>query len=379
MLNLCLVNIFKIMDKNRYSLTKFSSRNGYDWWWHSFVATNATTGELKPFFIEYYVINPGLWDGQIVFGQQKENRLNNKKPCYAMLKAGTWGEGKVQLHNFYNITDFNASTTKLDCKIGTNKLTDTYLSGSVNVSEQERDSFPERMSDAGSMQWDLIIDKKVKFDVGFGSSGLMNLLGAFHMYWHVGGMKCNLRGEVIFNNEKYLVRPENSYGYQDKNWGKDYTNPWIWLNCNNFKSKLTNTVVDASLDLGGGCPKVFGISLQRRILTAFYYNGEFVEFNFSKFWKKSHQDFSTHEDEKYFYWDVISDNRKYKTEVHFKCEKSKMLLVNYESPKGEKNHNKLWNGGHAEGTLSFFKKENGKFKLVDELEGCFGGCEYGEY
>lgn len=367
------------MSKNRYSLTKLSSNNGYDWWWHSFVATHAVTGELKPFFIEYYVINPGLWKGQKIFGQQKQNRLNNKKPCYAMLKVGTWGEGKVQLHNFYDITDFHASTKQLDCRMGTNKLTDMHLSGAVSVTEQERDSYPERMSDAGSMQWDLAIEKRVKFDVGFGSSKLMNLLGAFHMYWHVEGMKCNIKGEVIFNKEQYLVHPETSYGYQDKNWGKDYTNPWIWLNCNNFRSKLTNTEVDASLDLGGGCPKVFGIALQRRILTAFYYKGEFVEFNFSKFWKKSKQNFSTHEDEKYFYWDVISDNAKHKIEVHFKCEKSEMLLVNYESPQGEKKHNKLWNGGHATGTLKFFKKENQEYALIDELEGCLGGCEYGEY
>jgi hypothetical protein len=235
------------------------------------------------------------------------------------------------------------------------------------------------MSDAGSMQWDLIIDKRVTYDVGYGSSWLMNTLSAFHMFWHVEGMKCRLKGEVIFNNEKYVVHPETSYGYQDKNWGKDYTNPWIWLNCNNFRSKLTGTVVDASLDLGGGCPIVFGIALQRRIITAFYYKGELIEFNFSKFWKYSHQDFSTREDEKYFYWDVISENRKYKMEVHFKCEISKMLLVNYESPKGEKNHNKLLNGGHAEGNVKLFKKENKELKLIDELEGCLGGCEYGEY
>lgn len=367
------------MNKNGYQLTKKSSKNGYDWWWHSFVATHAVTGELKPFFIEYYVINPELWKGEIIFGQKEENKINHRRPCYAMLKVGTWGNDKVQLHNFYGITDFQASKKMLDCQIGPNKLTETHLSGSVVVSEKDRDLYPERMSDAGSIQWNLTIEKKVKFDVGFGSSKLMNLLGAFEMYWHVEGMKCELKGEIIFNNEKYLVHPETSSGYQDKNWGSDYTNPWIWLNCNNFVSKISNTKIDASLDLGGGCPKVFGISLNRRILTAFYYQGEFMEFNFSKFWKASHQQFDTHEDETYFYWDVVSENSKHKIEVHFKCDKSNMLLVNYESPSGEKKHTKLWNGGHAEGTVHIFKKENGNFILIDELEGSLGGCEYGEY
>lgn len=367
------------MSKNGYRLTKSSSKRGYDWWWHSFVGTNAETGELKPFFIEYYVINPGLWKGDIIWGQQKESKANKQKPCYAMLKVGTWGDGKVQLHNYFKISDFYASSRRLDCKIGPNELTENKLSGEVSVSDFDRDSFPERMSDSGMLKWNLSVEKDVQFDVGFGSSKLFNYLGAFHMYWHAQGMRCKYKGEVVFNNVTYHIHPETSYGYQDKNWGRDYTNPWIWLNCNNFQSKISGEKVDASFDLGGGCPIVFGVSLDRRILTAFYYKGEFIEFNFSKFWKKSKQQFSTSEDERYFYWNVISENRTHKIEVDFKCKKSKLLHVNYENPDGNKLHNKLWNGGHAEGSLKLYKKESKEFKLIDELEGSLGGCEYGAY
>lgn len=367
------------MSKNGYRLTSLSSKRAYDWWWHSLVAEHAETGELKPFFIEYYVINPGLYKGEIVWGQNKDSKAKGEKPCYAMLKVGTWGTNKIQLHNFYNISDFRASKQSLNCTIGNNTLTEKSLAGEVNVTKQESLKYPERMSDAGSIKWNLSVEKDVKFDVGYGSSKLLNFLGAFHMYWHVEGMRCKYKGEIILNSEKYIVRPETSSGYQDKNWGRDYTNPWIWLNCNNFTSRLTSEKIDASFDLGGGCPRVFGISLPRRILTAFYYKGEFTEFNFSKFWRKSTQNFSNHEDDNYFYWNIISENRKHRIEVNFKCDKSKLLLVNYENPDGEKNHNKLWNGGHAEGTLKFYKKKLGKFQLVDELEGSLGGCEYGEY
>ena len=238
------------MNKNGYRLTKASSKKGYDWWWHSFVATNASTGELKPFFIEYYVINPGRWRGEICWGQN-DNTAKKQKPCYAMLKVGTWGHDKVQLHNFYGIPEFSASSKELNCSIGPNILTENTLKGEVMVSEAERDAFPERMSDAGTLSWDLTVEKDVQFDVGYGSSNLFNRLGAFHMYWHVAGMRSRYRGEVIFNGQKYIIHPETSFGYQDKNWGKDYTNPWIWLNCNNFRSKLTGEHVDASFDLGG--------------------------------------------------------------------------------------------------------------------------------
>ncbi len=30
------------------------AHHGYDWWWHSFTAQDAETGEDKPFFIEFF-------------------------------------------------------------------------------------------------------------------------------------------------------------------------------------------------------------------------------------------------------------------------------------------------------------------------------------
>lgn len=368
----------KTMSKNGYRLTGSLKNNGYDWWWHSFVGKDSASGELRPFFIEYYVINPGLWKGNIVYGQIKENIEKNIKPCYSMIKAGSWGGNKSQLHNFYSIPDFSASENYLDCKIGNNIVTEKVLKGEVKITKDESEKHPEMMTDAGEMKWDLRISDKITYDVGFGSSKLFSKLNVFHMYWHVQGLQTKYEGTVEYNGRKYIVEPEQSFGYQDKNWGKDYTNPWIWLNCNNFVSANDGKRVDASLDVGGGCPKVLGISLNRRIITAFYYKGELHEFNFSKFWLFSRQKFKSHEDTEYLYWEVTSENKTHLLEISFKCKKENLLLVNYENPQGEKNHNKLWNGGHAFGTLKFYKK--GKvLTLIDELNGSYGGCEYGEY
>lgn len=366
------------MNKNAYKLTGKRKKNGYDWWWHSFTAKNEKTGDLKPFFIEYYVINPHLWDCKIILGQKKDNKKQNKKPVYAMIKAGSWGKEKAQINNFYNIPDFFASNKNLECKIGDNLLSETYLKGSVFVSKNESKNNPELMSDAGSMKWNLKINKKLNFDVGYGTSALFNSLHIFEMYWHVQGMLCELSGKVEFNGQKYIVEPKKSYGYQDKNWGKDYTNPWIWLNCNNFFSKKKNKKVPASLVVGGGCPKIAGIALKRKILTAFFYDNQFYEFNFSKFWKYSKQSFKTYEDDNFFYWNIVSKNRKIILDIKFKCRKDYLLKINYENPQGKKNHNNLLNGGNAEGFVKIYKNTKNK-ELIDELEGNFGGCEYGEY
>ena len=69
-------------------------------------------------------------------------------------------------------------------------------------------------------------------------------------------------------------------------------------------------------------------------------------------------------------------------ETSVECEKSKMLLVNYEAPDGQKRHNRLWNGGTGSGCVKLYKKTGlfaRKLKLIDEVEANHIGCEWGEY
>ena len=66
-------------------------------------------------------------------------------------------------------------------------------------------------------------------------------------------------------------------------------------------------------------------------------------------------------------------------ETDVTCRKRDMLLVNYESPDGEKRHKRLWNGGNGQGTVRLYDRERDGFRLVDEIEARRVGCEYGEY
>ena len=365
--------------RNGYMLRGSLGKKGYDWWWHSFVAKNNTTGELEPFFIEYFIINPEAGGEQNpVLGQKAENRENGIKPSYAMIKAGKWGNKKSQIHNFYPLKSVTADRVKMDIKIGDNSANDMLIKGMVQMREDDAKSHPEYMSDAGTMSWDLKVLSKTPYSVGYGTSWLFRKLNLFEMYWHIHGMKTVLSGKVIYNGTEYTVVPETSFGYQDKNWGSDYTNPWIWLNCNNFKSSKDNQLQDTSLDIGGGNPKVLGAGLGRKILVAFRNEGKLYEFNFTKFLFQKQQ-WKCHSDQSYVYWDVEVENRKNVLEVHFKCPLSTMILVNYENPQGEKLHNKLFNGGYASGEVLLYEKRNGEKQHRETFTGELGGCEFGEY
>ena len=77
------------------------AQQGYDWWWHSFTAHNARTGEEKAFFIEFFCVNPALGGPEPVFGQLPENKAAGVRPSYVMVKVGCWGKDARQLHRFF--------------------------------------------------------------------------------------------------------------------------------------------------------------------------------------------------------------------------------------------------------------------------------------
>ncbi|MCD7744912.1 MAG: tocopherol cyclase family protein [Lachnospiraceae bacterium] len=80
----------------------------------------------------------------------------------------------------------------------------------------------------------------------------------------------------------YRVLPEKSYGYADKNWGRSFTSPWVWLSSNHLISNLSGQQLQNSVfDIGGGRPKIYFVPLNRILLGAFYYEGTSYEFNFS--------------------------------------------------------------------------------------------------
>jgi hypothetical protein len=233
------------------------------------------------------------------------------------------------------------------------------------------------MCQDGEMSWDLKIYKITAFNVGFGADEVFRKAEAFEMFWHAEGMKSTFEGEVIWNGRRYLVRPEDCYGYADKNWGKDFTSPWVWLSSNNLTSEITGRkLTDSVFDIGGGRPKVGHLALPRKLLSAFWYEGKPYEFNFSKAWTGVHTEFDCKETDSQIIWHVEQRSLSGRMVTDITCEKKDMLLVNYEAPDGVKRHNRLWNGGNGRGTVQLFDI---KGDLIDRIHAENVGCEWGEY
>ena len=358
-------------------LVRGQAHCGYDWWWHSFTGRHEKTGEEKAFFIEFFLCNPASGGDEPIYGQLPANKEKGIKPSYLMVKGGSWGEDAAQMHRFWgwNHVDVHFaapySVKADDCYVD-----DTRTMGKVCVSAEEAAAHPEYMCQGGEMSWDLKIDKKVAFNVGYGAGKLFRTLQLFEMFWHAEGMKTAYSGYVMWNGEKYLVDPATSYGYADKNWGKDFTSPWVWISSNNLTSRITGKKLEDSVfDIGGGRPKVGPVALKRKLLSAFWYEGKCYEFNFSKFWTFTRTKFDCKETDTQIIWHVDQRTWRNRMVTDLTCEKKDMLLVNYEAPNGKKLHNRLWNGGNGVGTVKLYRDG----KLVDEIDVKNTGCEYGEF
>lgn len=381
------------LNRNAFMLKGDLASEGYDWWWHNFTGKNEITGEEKAFFIEFFTINPALGGDEPVFGQLPENKVNGIKPSYMMVKAGAWGTNAKQLHRFFGWNDVEVSEaipyriSAMDCM-----CSEKHTEGNIIISEEDNNDHPEWMCDAGSMSWNLEIDKQVSFNVGYGAGKALRDAEAFEMYWHAEGIKTYYSGEVIYNGERYIIEKDTSYGYADKNWGSNFTSPWVWISSNHIKSRISGEWLNNTVfDIGGGRPKIGPVSLEGKLLSAMWYEGEPYEFNFSKFWTLTKTKFECKETDSKITWKVIQTTPIAKMETTLTCNKKDMLLVNYEAPDGSKKHTRLWNGGTGTGRVKLYKKEilinndNTQHKLarawtlVDDMDIYNAGCEYGEY
>lgn len=358
------------------------AKKGYDWWWHSFTAEQVRTGARKTFYIEYFLCNPALaQDKPVLVWNDPAAQKAGKRPSYCMVNVGFWGREKGQLHRFFPWSQVSIPMGKpLDLKAGDCTCTETRMTGHVKVTPEQAAAHPEWMSDAGEMEWDISIHKLVAYNVGYGASRFFRTLNAFEMFWHAEGMKTAFEGWLRLNGEEYRVRPETCYGYADKNWGGDFTSPWVWLSSNDLVSKITGQrLTNSVFEVGGGNPKAFGIALGRKLLGQFYYEGRDYEFNFSKFWTGSRTFFDCTETVDHILWKVIQTTFTAKMEVEITCPKAEMLLINYESPDGHKRHNRLWNCGNGQGTVRLYDRKQGSWHLIDEVQAASVGCEYGVY
>jgi len=338
------LSILPLINKNGLML---NSNFGYEWWYHSMIGYNEITNQSKAFFFEYFIINP--------------NKTNTKIPSYFMVKAGTYNEDPHEVNNLYKLENVTIDKNKMEISLKNTTIyaNETKLSGYVYLNSDINNH----------IEWNLTGNKLVEYDLGY-TTTLSKYINFADMYWHIPGVKTEYSGIIKYNNINYIVRPDTSCGYQDKNWGTDYTSKWVWLSCNNFKFNPNTTLV-----IGGSKPKIFGIELFETLIIFLKHDNKSYEFNFSKFWKYNNQKINIYKDTEYIYYKIIVEDLENVIHINFQCKISKMVKIKYHNALGRFTHQNLLNGHDAFGKVTIINKNS--YNIIN-LYGDNAACEYGK-
>ena len=371
------------LERDRFMLRGKLAEQGYDCWRQFFTGHNAATGEEKSFFLCFFAINPALGTDSAILGQSEETQSKGIKPSYLMVKAGVWGEDPRQLNRFFPWKEVSMNEgAPFSISADNCFLSETRSLGRVCLRPEEVKAHPEWMSDAGDLIWDLHIDKKIAFNIGYGAGKAMRDQEALQMLWHAEGMKTAYEGRVVYNGQVYMVRPETSFGYADKNWGSDFTRPWIWLASNDLTSKISgDKLSNSAFAIGGGKPKIGNLEVENGLLGAIWHEGEAYQFNFSHVWTLTKTRYKVKVGKDYIRWRMIQETPLSKMYTDIQCPRKNMVQLSYETPGGQIRHDKFWCGGTGTGSIKLYRKslkKDWKWELVDEIEAAHVGCEYGD-
>ncbi len=374
------------LNRNAYMLRGSLSKHGYMRWWHSFQGTCTDTGDVRTFFIEYFIMNPGLGTDAPILGQHPYYKKRGIKPSYVMINAGVFPKegcyqedalpegnridsciyGK-QLHRFFPVSSLIVAKDPLYIQIENCLYSENRIMGSLQVSKESA-SHRSLMTDAGYMEWDLAVHKSISHHTGVIASPFFCAINALDSFWHGEGIRTAYSGHVLLDGLSYEICPETSYGYADKHWGRNYNKPWLQLASSHLISKRTGKVLKYSaLAVNGCCPRLFIFPLRPRINMQLTYTGEDFSFNFAQPGRFSRSKWKCRETNKRFIWHIKAQNKKVFVRLSMSSKKEAMLPLDYETPDGIKRKEPLYASGNALGTIELYRTTPQGNEWVDTL------------
>lgn len=382
----------KICRNEKLQLKGSLKKNGFDRWRLVTNAVSSVSGEEKTFFIEFYAVNPALSPKECVLGFK--NRFNKStedfqyvlpgsetaknftsqtyvSPSFFMIKAGVLSASANQMNSYFPPEILSAKKSEYIISAKQEELpacilAHDYTSGAIKVTDEDLRAHPEYMGSTGTMSWNLKFSRSISFSSDYRAKDIN---------WAVLGGKTDFSGTIIFNNEEYNVNPRNSFGYYDKNWGRDFSSPYFHLSSSNFTSEISGRLLEAS---------VFAVQgeYKNKVSVLVSIEGKNIEFHANKLKKKQIsfdcQEMNGTEDEGLkLHWSVSVHDRRYVIDIDIFCNTKDMSLRDFESPAGGRKVMRILASGSGTGKFKLYKKMKKNLELLEQAEILKCICEYG--
>ena len=384
----------KILQNERLKLKGAQRKCGFDRWRFVTNGVSSVTGEEKTFFIEYYCVNPAISPNAPVLGFKNRYDSNMAAdiqfalagtdaaknftsqilvvPSFVMVRAGSLSTVCRQYNNYFSSESVDFKSEDFIVSVNTNQDKDKQCvigecstSGSVSVSETELLEHPEYLGNSGSMSWNLTYNRAIGFERGFLSKELN---------WVVPGVKTEFSGTIIYNGEEFNVTAKRSFGYYDKNWGRDFTSPFFHLGSSFLTSQISGKLLDGSAFAVQG-------EYNGTLTVLISLEGNIIEFHAEKGKKYNViydcQEITDDDMGAKLHWSCSVSNKKYVIDIDVYCRTKDLFLRDYESPMGERKVMRILSSGTGVGKFKLYKVVKKSLELVEQAEVSKCVCEYG--
>ncbi len=373
---------------DQYVLRGKLRHEGYERWRYIFSGTNAVTSREKRFFIELYIVNPGISPKVPVIGQKSRLAMSEADlqyvlagtssaqaagseievtPSYVLVKAGYFGQHGKQVNKFFASSQLTFVKNSSCFKVGNNVFSSDSLSGNVEVTEQELRVMPELLCNAGSFKWDLKFERNIITEPLYNKK--MN-------FWAPFGAKSTFIGTITADGQEYNVSSRNCNGYSDKSWGQSLNSSYFHISSSKFTSLISGK------SLLNSCVAVEG-NIEDTLYAMISLEGSTFKIREKKPFKKQTVVFDCtqmpgEEGNEKVHWTVSITYGHYLIDLDIYCRVNEMTVRDYEIPQGKRNLLKILGGGNGSGEIRIYKTIGKNIEMLEHANIYDAVCEFGE-
>ena len=372
---------------DQYVLRGKLRQEGFERWRYVFSAFSKATGQERKFFVELFIVNPGISPKVAVLSQKSRLALSESDlqyalagtasaahandeiavlPSYVLVKAGVFGSNGKQMNKFHASSMFSFIKNTETFKVGDCLFRSNALSGSVVVSSQDLRIRPELLCNAGAMSWEL------KFERIIECSPLYNRK---HYLWTPLSVKSVFSGTVHLDEEEYVVLPKSSNGYIDKSWGISPNSPYFHIS----SSKMTSII--SGKQMLNSCFSLEG-EFGGKLCAYLNFEGEKYTVENRGIFKKDAiihdcSQMGDSSDGDRVHWTVSIHKGRFVIDVDLFCKGKEMFVRDYEMPQGKRCLLKIL-GGVGTGEVRVYKKIGKNLELLEHANVYDAICEFGQ-
>ena len=355
-------------DRDSFMLRGALAKQGFDVWRHCIHGVSETTGKERTFILDFGGINPQLREEEPVFAK------DGTRPSYFAVMACICGEEGSVLTRYFP-WDRVSTDTALDVLVSASDcfLSETRTMGRIEVSAEDVEKNPTVHPEAGKLIWDLKIKKPIALNLGYSTSGPLRDTEIMDAYWHTEGLISEYDGVIEWNGEKYLVKPETSYGYADKVWGKNAGPRWEYISCCDLTSKKNGKLKNSAFSFGIGTQINVGpINTKEALAGGIYLDGETYEYNFSKMWMLTRSRTAEKRNGKKCVFAIAEETPLSRMKLKVTCDRNQMCELRMETTAGDLRRMLVGGDGQAELIIERKKvslKNKWEWETIDVLKG----------